>query len=474
LGSGGTGSGGGAGKVSFSPLSVGLALPSSLTDLLAETASGHDLKGVRIEGVTSGDHAQAFYDLTLTNVNIADIHEKNGAGDRLTFDNYDQIFLATHGQQSDGTLAPAETFGWNVKTSAEDGGTAPVLTPGHDGSSGPLTGGKYFLLIDGVDGGSRDHDHIGWFEIDSFNFDEINFGSAGTGSGGGAGKVLFSPLTVGLALPSSLTDIFADTATGDHLKGVRIEGVTSGDHSKAFYDLTLTNVTITNVHEQNGGGDLLRFDDYDKIFLETHAQTADGSPALAETFGWNVRTNKAEGGTAPALAPGHDGSSGPLTGGKYFLLVDGVDGGSRNQGHDGWFEIDSFNFDATNTGSGGTGSGGGAGKVSFSPLTVDLALPSSLTDLLTETASGHDLKGVRIEGVTSGEHPKVFYDLTLTDVTITRTHEQNGGGDVLTFDNYDKIFLETHGQTADGSPVVETFAWDVAKAQLIHNGFDLA
>src|SRR5882724_1343431 len=418
-GSGGTGGGGGSGKALFLPLTVGLALPSSLIDLLSQTATGRHLDGVRIEGVTSGDHPQAFYDLTLTNVSLSKTHEQNGGGDILTFDNYDNIFLETHGQQPDGSLAPAETFGWNVKTNTAEDGTAPALTPGHDGSSGPITGGKYFLLIDGVDGGSRDQDHVGWFEIDNFNFDATNLGSGGTGSGGGAGKVSFSPLTVGLALPSSLTELLADTASGRDLKGVKIEGVTSGDHPQAFYDLTLTNVSITRNYEQNGGGDALTFDNYDKIFLEAHGQQSDGSLAPAETFGWDVKASKAEVGAVPALTPGHDASSGPLTGGKYFLLVDGVDGGSKDQDHVGWFEINSFMFDATNLGSGGTGSGGGAGKVSFSPLSVGLALPSSLTDLLAETARGRDLKGVRIEGVTSGDHAQAFYDLTLTNVNIT-------------------------------------------------------
>jgi len=30
---------------------------------------------------------------------------------------------------------------------------------------------KYFLLIDGLNGGSTDKDHVGWFEIDGFDFD---------------------------------------------------------------------------------------------------------------------------------------------------------------------------------------------------------------------------------------------------------------------------------------------------------------
>jgi hypothetical protein len=93
----------------------------------------------------------------------------------------------------------------------------------------------------------------------------------------------------------------------------------------------------------------------------------------------------------------------------------------------------------------------------------------------TPWQSGHHLKGIKIEGVTSGEHPQAFYDLTLADVTIGKTHEQNGGGDVLTFDNYSKIFLETHGQNSDGSlSPADTFAWDVTNSMLIHSAFGLS
>ena len=33
------------------------------------------------------------------------------------------------------------------------------------------TAAKYFLLIDGLNGGSTDEHHAGWFEIDGFDFD---------------------------------------------------------------------------------------------------------------------------------------------------------------------------------------------------------------------------------------------------------------------------------------------------------------
>ena len=46
---------------------------------------------------------------------------------------------------------------------------------------------RHFLLIDGLDGGSTDEGHVGWFEIDAFNF-SVNV------------PTIFDPLVVSLNL----------------------------------------------------------------------------------------------------------------------------------------------------------------------------------------------------------------------------------------------------------------------------------
>ena len=86
---------------------------------------------------------------------------------------------------------------------------------------------KYFLLIDGINGGSTDKDHVGWFEIDGFEFDISNTGGTVGGGGGGAGKATFSPLEVALSLDPGLAAVLADVATGKHIKAVQLEGVTT-------------------------------------------------------------------------------------------------------------------------------------------------------------------------------------------------------------------------------------------------------
>jgi type VI protein secretion system component Hcp len=61
-------------------------------------------------------------------------------------------------------------------------------------------------------------------------------------------------------------------------------------------------------------------------------------------------------------------ASSPL---HYFIKLDGVTGDATVNGTPGWIAIDGFDWGVTNSSSFATGGGGGAGKATFSPLTVD-------------------------------------------------------------------------------------------------------
>jgi len=49
----------------------------------------------------------------------------------------------------------------------------------------------------------------------------------------------------------------------------------------------------------------------------------------------------------------------------YLLLIDGIQGESKQQGYDNYIDIESWSWGGTNSGSYDTGGGGGAGKVSM-------------------------------------------------------------------------------------------------------------
>jgi VCBS repeat-containing protein len=146
---------------------------------------------------------------------------------------------------------------------------------------------RYFLLIDGLNGGSHAAGHEGWFEIDSFDFDISDVIATATGTGGGEGKVTFSPLTVQLSLDPGLAEALRDAATGAHI-AIKLEGVTSA--GEAVYDLTLAGASVTQLHEGNGGNDSVSFS-YGQVGLITQVQHADGSTAPGASFGYDVARN---------------------------------------------------------------------------------------------------------------------------------------------------------------------------------------
>ena len=113
---------------------------------------------------------------------MSKVDEGNGGSDSLSFD-YRQVGLITHVQKADGSIVPGASFGFNLATNttinpASIGTSTPAAAPASAAAA------KYFLLIDGVNGGSTDKDHVGWFEIEGFTFDISNAG--GTVGGGAA------------------------------------------------------------------------------------------------------------------------------------------------------------------------------------------------------------------------------------------------------------------------------------------------
>jgi type VI protein secretion system component Hcp len=230
---------------------------------------------------------------------------------------------------------------------------------------------QYFLTIDGIAGGSTATGHEGAFGIVDYSFDVSSLVNAATaGTGAGAGKSTFSPLTVDLDPGSDLAALFKDVAAGEHIKSVELQGVSTD--GTTVYDLKLGDVFITTLHDTNTGHDSLQLS-YGQISLTTTPEeNSDGSPGTPSTASWNLITNAQDVAIPDPVVPAGTGESG---GGahSYFLTIDGIAGGSTATGHEGAFEIADYSFDVSSlTGIGSAGTGAGAGKSTFSPLTVDL------------------------------------------------------------------------------------------------------
>src|SRR5262249_48505396 len=311
------------------------------------------------------------------------------------------------------------------------------------------TGQTFFLEIEGIDGGSEDADHKGWFEINGYDWELTQSGTTHVGGGGGAGVAQFSDLLIDLNLDGlGLAGLLREAATGDHLQTVELQGVKdAGESPFTFYDLKLTNVLVTDVVDRAGRHDTLALD-FSKVALTTSVQTNDGTGVAKQTFAFDVGGVAAALAAAPAIAeaaaPAVAEAAAPAvaetatvaaaaidqvpTGQTFFLKIEGIDGGSQDADHKGWFEINGYDWELTQGGTTHVGGGGGAGVAQFSDLLIDLNLDGlGLAGLLREAATGDHLQTVELQGVKdAGESPFTFYDLKLTNVLVTDVVDRAG------------------------------------------------
>jgi len=103
----------------------------------------------------------------------------------------------------------------------------------------------------------------------------------------------------------------------------------------------------------------------------------------------------------------------------YFLKLEGIDGESTDDKHQGWIDISSFSFGATQATSWGSGTGGGgAGKVSISDFHVTKKSDKSSTPLFVKCATGEHVATAKIACCEAGGEAVEFLKFTLTDVII--------------------------------------------------------
>ena len=294
----------------------------------------------------------------------------------------------------------------------------------------------------------------GWFEVSNFNIDLDGAFSGVPGSPiGQPGKPGFSPLTLTLDSNTGLASLLALAATGQHLNGATLVGVTAGAQQDKVYQLDLADVLVTKVEDDAAAGLTLSLD-YGKIELDTFTQNGTGGVVPEGQFGFDRPANTG-GVTVPSVLPSGsvDPSPQPAT---YFMLIDGVNGGSTDAQHKGWFEITGVDLDLARMRL------PAAGEANFSPLIVTPENEAALAGVMDLAATGGHVKGVHIEGFTGGTNPAEVYDLTLADVTVTRVADGEGDGYSLSLD-YGKVALVTNGIDATGKPSQNgEFGYDVA------------
>ena len=138
---------------------------------------------------------------------------------------------------------------------------------------------RFFLKIDDIQGGSRDAQHKGEIEVESFSWGVEREASV-TGGGGGAGHAHFADFS--FTMPQSVASpvLMLSCASGKHLKEAMLTARRSGKAGLDYYKLRFYDLIISSYQQGGSSGgaavtESLSFN-YVKMEMEYRPRTAKG------------------------------------------------------------------------------------------------------------------------------------------------------------------------------------------------------
>src|ERR1700761_1661266 len=106
-----------------------------------------------------------------------------------------------------------------------------------------------YMRVDNVTGESKDANHKGWIDIQSYGWGAKQPASMATGSGGGIGKVSFNDLQVKTFMDKAAPAILKYCANGRHLPKVEVSVCKAGGSQIEYLRITLSEVLVTAVQQ---------------------------------------------------------------------------------------------------------------------------------------------------------------------------------------------------------------------------------
>ena len=163
---------------------------------------------------------------------------------------------------------------------------------------------------------------------------------------------------------------------------------------------------------------------------------------------------------------------------NYFLKIGDIAGGSVDNKHSAWIDIDSFSWGISNTSPIGHGGGGQVGKAVFSPFSWTQQLDKSAPPMFVAVASGKHYKNATLDVTRSGgKSSDVFFKMSFDDVLLSKIDIAGAGAipGVAGALVYSRITMTYWAQKADGSldtPVIG--GWDLNKNAPVFFGSPVA
>ncbi len=155
---------------------------------------------------------------------------------------------------------------------------------------------RYFLKIDGIEGGSTADKHKGELDLTSFSWSETS-SSAPTGGGIATGKVAVQDFRVVAKMSAASPKLMVACATGQHFPSATLRGENAGAVATPFLKITMSDVLISSYRSAGGeAADAFPTDEvalsFAKIEIEYTDRKPDGSAGAPVRGGFDFRTNR--------------------------------------------------------------------------------------------------------------------------------------------------------------------------------------
>lgn len=140
-----------------------------------------------------------------------------------------------------------------------------------------------------------------------------------------------------------------------------------------------------------------------------------------------------------------------------FLKIDGIEGDSVVQGHEGEIDVLGWGWQLSQTGTMHTGTGGAAGASQIGDISIiknsDSASPALYLSVMKGTFIPEAILTIRKSG--GADKPVPFMVITMTEVLVTSARPGGSAGDAIPVEqitlNFAKIKIEYFSQNPDGT-----------------------
>jgi type VI secretion system secreted protein Hcp len=155
----------------------------------------------------------------------------------------------------------------------------------------------YFMKIDGIAGESKDSQHTGAIDVESYSFGATQTGTFAFGGGGGAGKVQFQDFHFNSKVSKASPKLYLACANGEHIaKAVLTCRKAGGGKQEEFLKVTLSELMVTSYQIGQQAGVEVPLEqvslNFARIEYEYKEQKADGSLGGSIKAGWDLKAGK--------------------------------------------------------------------------------------------------------------------------------------------------------------------------------------